>query len=289
MRICRIGFLRCLMASAFVMFIFNGISYADLTVSINGVSTSPTPSPLPSSMPAPSGPFRITATVSVTGTSVLSKVVFYRNDVPYKTVTGSALYIDENGLGTDTYTYRARAYDTENNFADSNEIKLTVHTPRVFRMGDVINDSLTHFQTSGPDRFEDHTDDIEEAIAYLVRQGGGTLYFPCSGGPVSTAYPDGDLQSIYNIKRTIEVPSNVILQGESAEEGIFNGRCRIYWNDDIGTNNSAERCRRRLLGFVLQRSDHRRIRQRVGRSPLRHEQHAPDGRRRQLEKYKFRQ
>jgi hypothetical protein len=77
--------------------------------------------------------------------------------------------------------------------------------------------------TIGPNRNEDHTQEIQDAVNYLSSIGGGTLYFPCSGAP------DNDWYSIYNISSPITIPNNVTLQGESAEEGIYPSRCRLYW------------------------------------------------------------
>lgn len=214
MRFCRNGFLPCIMAIAFAIVVFNGASYAQFSVSINGPSTASTP--------APTGQFTVTAAVSGNTNSV-TKIVFYRNDVPYKTFTGSSTSqtLTENLLGQDIYTYRARAYDSQGVWVDSSDVKLTVETPRVFKMGDPIPLS-SPIPTTGPNRNHDHTPEVQAAVNYLGDHGGGTLYFPCTGGP------GDDMQSIYNIKDTITIPSNVTLQGESSEEY---GRCRIYWSD----------------------------------------------------------
>jgi hypothetical protein len=91
-------------------------------------------------------------------------------------------------------------------------------------------DGYSSMPTSGPGRGTDHTDQIKRAVLYLKYLGGGTLYFPCTPNnlpPNQGGGPDG--QSIYNIRDTITVPTDVSLVGESAEEGV--GRCRIYWRD----------------------------------------------------------
>lgn len=218
------GFISCLMAVAIAIIAFNGTSYAQFSVSISGPSAA--------IMRAPTAQFNVTATVSATPT----KIVFYRNDVPYKTFTGSGTTqaLTENLLGQDTYTYRARAYDSQGTWVDSSDFKLTVETPRVFKMGVGLVPvpplpGSTPPPTTGTNRNHDHTAEIQAAVNYLSGVdgsglNGGTLYFPCIG------VADPGLQSIYNIKNTITIPSNVTLQGESAEE---NGRCRIYWNDDL--------------------------------------------------------
>jgi hypothetical protein len=222
MRVCRDRFLHKLIAILFALFVFNLVSYAQFNISISG--------PSGATMQAPTAAFAITATVSANANS-LTKMVFYRNDVPYKTFIGSSTSrtITENMLGQDTYIYRARAYDSQGVWKDSSDIKLTVETPRVVKMGGIINGVQTH----GPNRNFDHTTEIQAAVNYLgtTQNGltGGTLYFPCTGAP------GGDQQSIYNIGNTITIPSNVTLQGESAEEGIYNGRCRMYLNNNLNT------------------------------------------------------
>lgn len=210
MRFYRNGFLTYAMAIAVALIVFNGISSAQFNVSISGPSAA--------TMAAPTGQFNVTATVAG-NTNSLTKIVFYRNDVPYKTLTGSsaAQVLTENQLGQDTYAYRARAYDSQGAWVDSSDVKLTVETPRVFKMGDSIGGNQTH----GPDRAQNHTDEIQTAVNYIGGLGGGTLYFPC-------AIPSGDTIAAYNIKNTITVPSNVTLQGESSEAY---GRCQMLWND----------------------------------------------------------
>jgi hypothetical protein len=228
MKFRRNGFLFCVMATAIAIIALNGVTYAQqFSVVISGPVTPPTH--------APTGQFDVTATVSPTP----AKIVFYRNDVPYKTVDAPPWKITENQVGQDTYTYRARAYDSQGNWTDSNDFKLTVETPRVLRMGGGLispvptpTNAPTPPATTGPDRNHDHTQNVRDAVDYLSGIGGGTLYFPCSGGP------GGDPYSIYNISGTINIPLNVTLQGESAEEGIHFSQCRIYWT----TNPVATGC-----------------------------------------------
>ena len=206
-----------LMAIAIALIAFNTDAYAQMSVSISGLTSGTT-------MNAPtSTPFNLTATVS-NNANPLTKIVFYRNDVAYKTFTGSSTSgaITEYQLGQDTYTYRARAYDSNGTWADSPDIKLTVeyHQTRIFMMGSIING----VQTNGPSNNYtfDHTQQIQSAVTYISGQGGGTLYFPCT-------FPTGQGYAAYNIRNTITIPSNVTLQGESAEDTI--GRCQILWND----------------------------------------------------------
>jgi len=229
MRFSRNGFLPCLMAIAVAVFALNITSYAQFSVTVSAPS---------SSMTVPTGNFDVTATVS-NAPAALSKVVFYKNDVPYKTLNGTstAPYITEN-LGQDTYTYRAIAYASNGASVESADFNLTVKVPstKIFRMGEGIPVvSGTPIPTSGPNRYVDHTEDVKKAVKYLSEvHDGGILFFPCSGGSSGT-----DPQSIYNISDTIVIPNNVTLQGDSAEEGIFNGRCRIYWNDHISYADSG--------------------------------------------------
>lgn len=186
-----------------------GVSYAQFSVSITG--------PGYASTAAPSGSFTVSATVTGNA-NLIVKVVFYRNDVPYKTDTSSPFQLSQNQLGQDTYTYRARAYDSTGVSVDSSDVKLAVTAPQVVKMGQTIGG----IPTTGPSRTQDHTAQIQAAVNWLGANGGGTLLFPCK-------VPAGDSISVYNIKSTITVPSNVTLQGESAEQGV--GRCRIYWID----------------------------------------------------------
>lgn len=200
------------MAIAVAVFALNTAAYAQFSVTVSAPSNS---------MTVPTGSFNVTATVS-NAPAPISKIVFYKNDVPYQTITGSSTTqtITEN-VGQDTYTYRARAYASNGDQVDSSDFKLTVRVPsnKMFRMGTSINGVSTH----GPDRNFDHTTQIQNALNYIGNTvGGGTLYFPCSGGP------GGDI-SFYNISSTITVPSNVTIQSESSEEGIYSGRCRFYW------------------------------------------------------------
>ena len=202
-----------LMATA----VFAAASHAQLTVTIAAANPSGTPIPSPASMLAPSGNFKLTATVTA-GTA--TKVVFYRNDVPYKTDNASLWEITEDGLGQDTYTYRARAYNSAGAWADSGDFKMAVTTRWILKMGD--NSERGAPETTGPDVAHDHTAEVQAAVNYLHDvKGGGTLFFPCE-------LPPGADQAKYNIKATIDVPSNVTLQGESSERW---GRCRIHWLD----------------------------------------------------------
>lgn len=178
-----------------------------------------------------------TFTVYAEPSTSAQKVVFYRNDVPFLTDlypdSQSRYELPQASVGQETYTYRARAYLSSTSWVESASITVTVKTPLVFRMGDAVptpspNPSPSPTPTpKGPDRYYDHTAYVRQALQYISANGGGTLFFPCSGG----TYPDNspDLQSIYNISDTIVIPSNVTLQGESAESP--EGRCRIYWRD----------------------------------------------------------
>jgi hypothetical protein len=208
---------------------FAGVSNAQITVSISGEPVaSGTPLPNPLSTPAPSGSFKVKATPAVVTGSV-SKIVFYRNDVPYKTLTSTPWEITEDQLGQDKYTYHARAYHSGGTWAESGDFVISVETARVFTMGDAIplpsplpSPSPTPYVTHGPDPDFDHTQDIREAVAYLSGQGGGTLFFPC------TPMAEGYNRAIYNISDTITIPSNVTLQGEGSE---WWGKCVIFWYD----------------------------------------------------------
>ena len=201
----------------------NGAAHAQFTVTVSSPNAT---------LSAPTSSFNVTATIT-NYTTLPERIVFYRNDLPVQTTTypsSSSVQLGQNELGEDTYTYRARAYDASGNYKDSNDFKLAVETKYVMRMGvpGVVpspspSPSATPPTTTGPDRTKDHTLEIRAAVNYLSSLGGGTLYFPCTGGP------NGDTVSIYNIKDTITIPSNVTLQGESAEGD--NGRCRIYWRD----------------------------------------------------------
>lgn len=192
----------------FTITVFEVAAHAQFNVSI----AVPTPSPVT----APTGSFTVSATVSGNSNSI-AKVVFYRNDVPFLTDTSSPYQLPQNQLGQDTYTYRARAYDSTGAAVDSSDAKLTVNTYQVVKMGQTIGGTAT----SGPSRTTDHTSQIQAAVTWLGGNGGGTLLFPCK-------FPSGDQIAVYNIKNTIDVPGNVTLQGESAEDF---GRCRIYWID----------------------------------------------------------
>ncbi len=217
MRFCENRPLYYLLAIKITILIASVTSFAQFNVSING--------PVTTTMSAPTGQFTVSATVSG-NTNPLTKIVFYRNDVPYKTFTGTGTsqVLTENELGQDTYTYRARAYDSQNNWVDSDNIKIIVETPRVFKMGDMIGTTQTH----GPDRYRDHSDEIQAAINHIDSLGGGTLYFPCKFPPLPGNPQLKDI-AIYNIKKTITIPANVTIQGEGAEEEV--GKCRIYWSD----------------------------------------------------------
>lgn len=197
--------------------VFAGTSYAQFTVTVTGTTPGGFQIPNGTSSPAPSDPFVVKATV--TPLSGITKVIFYRNDVPYFTDTSWPFqieYYQQDPLGQDNYTYHARVFHSDGTFADSNDYKLTFFTPQVIRMGD----PTSPVKTSLPGRYVDHTEEIQEAVSWLGDNGGGTLFFPCTIPPDSPA--------VYNIKSQILIPANVTLQGESAEEG---GPCRIYWND----------------------------------------------------------
>jgi hypothetical protein len=204
----RNGFLHRWLMIVFAIAAFEGAAYAQFTVNITG--------PGYASTSAPSGSFTVSATVSGNANSI-AKVVFYRNDVPYLTDTTSLYQLPQDQLGQDTYTYRARAYDSTGVWVDSSDVKLSVTTYQVKKMGQTIGGT----PTTGPSRTQDHTAQIQAAVTWLGNNGGGTLLFPCKF--------DNDQISVYNIKNTIDVPGNVTLQGESAEQGF--GRCRIYWID----------------------------------------------------------
>lgn len=186
---------------------FEGAAYAQFTVSITVSISSPAT--------APTDPFTVDATVSGNANAI-TKVVFYRNDIPLLTDPTSKYELPQDKLGQDTYTYRARAYDSTGVWMDSSDVKLSVTTHQVKKMGENIGGT----PTSGPSRTTDHTDQIQAAVDWLSGHGGGTLLFPCK-------FVDDQI-SVYNIKRTINIPRNVTLQGESAEDF---GRCRIYWID----------------------------------------------------------
>lgn len=212
-----------LLVIAIAVGIFASVSYASISVTIVG--------PNPIACPTTVGQYRVCATV--TSSNTVTKVVFYRNSVPVETDTSSPYRLSQEYLGQDTFTFRARAYDNTGAWADSSEIKFEVRSPLVFKMGDPIPGPSPQVQTKGPTRFQDHTADIQAAIDYLEGEGGGTLVFPCKvpylpspPWPSSTIDPTG--LAVYNIGDTINVPENVTLQGEGAEEL---GRCRLYWTD----------------------------------------------------------
>lgn len=184
-------------------------------------------------LPAPAT-FKLTATPSMS----VEKVVFYRNDVPIYVDDTSPYELDQSQVGQETLTYRAKAYFTNSEPVDSANLTITVRTRQlVIRMGDPQPIASPGPAPSpaptprGPGRTIDHTNDIKEAIQYLSDNGGGTLFFPCSGGTWNGS-PD---LTIYNINGTIDIPPNVILQGESSEEGIITAQCRIYYNNYFGS------------------------------------------------------
>ena len=223
----RNGSLQRLLMIIFAIVAFEGGAQAQFTVSL----AVPTPTPAT----APTGSFTVSATISGNANAI-TKVVFYRNDIPLLTDTASPYELPQNELGQDTYTYRARAYDSTGVGVDSSYSKLTVNNPLVFTMGSLITDVKPNIQTHGPDRSTDHTPDIRAALAYLERHGGGTLLFP--GKIPNYPYPPYASQGIavFNIKETINVPANVTLQGESAEEL---GRARIYWIDALNQGGAC--------------------------------------------------
>lgn len=189
---------------------FAGAAHAQFTVNITGPG-----------YPRASAPASFTMHASTSlPPSQISKLVYYRNDVPYKSYVAAPFDLDQE-VGQDTYTYRARVYNTSGVSVDSSTIKIEVYTPRIYKMGSDDNPKGAP-TTQGPDANQDHTDDIEAALAYLASfTDGGTLLFPCK-------LPSGAAFSVYNIRRTISIPPNVTLQGESSE--AF-GKCRIYWHD----------------------------------------------------------
>ena len=205
----------------FAIAVFEVTAHAQFTVTVTGETPGGFPIDDGSQIEAPGNPFTVIATVSPL--SGVTKVVFYRNDVPYVTDTSWPFELEQSQLGQrqlgqDNYTYRARAYHSSGTWVDSSDYKLTYYSPRVIKMGDPKAEVETH----GPGRFQDHTEDIRAAVNWLHDNGGGTLFFPC------TAPPDDPLIAIYNIRETIIIPEDVTLQGESSEEF---GKCRIYWND----------------------------------------------------------
>ncbi len=132
MNFLRNGFLHRLLMIMFAVAAFEGTSYAQFTVTVTGTTTHNVPIPNGTSSPAPSDPFRVKATVSG-NVNPITKVVFYRNDVPYFTDTAWDYRIDQGPLGQDNYTYHARAYDSTGAFVESNDYKLTFTTPNIIR------------------------------------------------------------------------------------------------------------------------------------------------------------
>jgi hypothetical protein len=187
-----------------------GAAYALPSVTIQGLTTATPHVAILSIMSSPSIAFYVEASPTPSSGASVTKVVFYRNDVAYYTDTSSPYQFPQDQLGQETYKYRARVYDSTGAWADSSDLNLSVQTAQVVRMGP-------------PGRYVDHTDDIQDAIDSFG-SAGGTLIFPCTL-PTGTS---ADSIAVYNIRHTITIPSNVTLQGESAELG---GRCRIYWND----------------------------------------------------------
>lgn len=218
--------------------IFGAAAHAQFTVTISGPSPgpSPTPNPSPTATPAPTGSFTVSATVAGNANAI-SKVVFYRNDVPFLTDSSSPYQLPQDQLGQDIYVYRARAYDSTGVWVDSGEFQLTVKTPRVFKMGDTI--ASPYRVTSGPSRYVDHTDDIKAALEHLRGLGGGTLVLPCKMPYLPPPYQTTlDSVAVYNISSTVRVPSNITIQGEGSERW---GRCRVYWYD-IAESYGGEDC-----------------------------------------------
>lgn len=204
----RSGFLHRLLMIMISIGAFAGAAHAQFTVNITGPG-----------YPRASAPASFTMHASTSlPPSQISKLVFYRNDVPYKSFVAAPFDLDQE-VGQDTYTYRARVYNTSGVSVDSSTIKIEVYTPRIYKMGGPNSGGPS---TDGPDANQDHTDDIKAALAYLASfTDGGTLLFPCK-------LPSGAAFSVYNIRETINIPPNVTLQGESSE--AF-GKCRIYWHD----------------------------------------------------------
>ena len=174
----RNAYLQRLLMIMFAICAFEGAAYAQFTVTVTGATTHNVPIANGTSSPAPSDPFRVKA--EVTGNAnAITKVVFYRNDVPYMTDTAWDYRIDQGPLGQDNYTYHARAYDSTGAFVDSNDYKLTFHSPQVLRMGDPYGPVATQL----PSRYVDHTTGIQNAVTWLGEHGGGTLFFPCTIPP----------------------------------------------------------------------------------------------------------
>jgi hypothetical protein len=209
-----------------------GAAYgAEFTVTLSATDpTSPSPSPSPTPVPnptpaavaAPTGTFSVSATISGNANSI-DRVVFYKNDVPYAIDTASPYQMTQLPLGQDTFTYRARAYDSSGHWEDSNEFRLVVQTPNVFTMG--VSELAPSDVSTGGVRNYDHTDEIKAAIQILKNAGGGTLVFPCTIPPGT-----GQGQAYYSIRDTINIPSDITLQSESGEQL---GKCRIYWHQAL--------------------------------------------------------
>lgn len=204
---------------------------AEFTVTLsatNPVNPSPSPSPTPVPNPSPTAVAAPTATFTVSATisgnaNPIDRVVFYKNDVPFEIDNTSPYQMTQNPLGQDTFTYRARAYDDEEHWEDSNEFRLVVQTRNVFTMG--VSELAGNVTSTGGVRNYDHTNEIKAAIQILKNAGGGTLVFPCTIPPNTTQE-----QAYYSIRDTINIPSDITLQSESGEQL---GRCRIYWHDAL--------------------------------------------------------
>jgi hypothetical protein len=193
-----------------------GVSYGQLSVTISSPGSGTYTAPFSTEF---NGRFKVSATVTNSNNNT-AKVVFYQNDVPTVTDTSSPFELTSEALGQDTYTFRARACDTTGHCEESNELKLVIRTPLVVKMGQQIVLNGSPITLEGPNRYADHTDDIRNAIEFLGA-GGGTIFFPCK-------LPPNQGIARYNIRETIEIPSNITLQGEGADEG---NRCQISWND----------------------------------------------------------
>lgn len=213
MRFQQTRLLSCIISAVIAVFVFSGISHAQFTVNLTVPVSSPAPAPV--------GPFTVSATV-VNNVNPITRVVFYRNDVPQLTDTTSLYQLPQSPLGQDTYVYKARAYDSMGVGVDSASVKITVTTPNVRTMGTTINGVPTSGPVSPLNTTTDHTTQIQGALDYLYQIGGGTLFFPCKMATPGTP-------SVYNISDTIRVPSNVTLQSESSEAVV--GHCEFRWTD----------------------------------------------------------
>lgn len=211
---------RMLSAMGFVCILFAGLTLAQQTVTVSQKYNSNN-TLVPTTRNAPVPPTYLEAAPTNPGS--VSKVVFFKNDVPIATVTSLPFKVDLGELGQDTYTFRVRAYYPNDIVADSPEQKFTARSPKIYKMGTTI----LGVATSGPYRYGNHTQQIQQAVNAISADNGGTLFFPCTFGPRWPA-PNTELDaySIYVINDTIKIPRNVTLQGEAAGD---KGPCQIWW------------------------------------------------------------